>query len=77
MGVKILVFGKLAEVIRLKEIEIAEVKDVNALQSLLSENYPGLNGLNYIVAVNRKVMVDAFPISTGDEVALMPPFSGG
>ena len=44
MGVKILVFGKLAEVIRLKEIEIAEVKDVNALRSLLSENYPGLNG---------------------------------
>ncbi|MBK9401772.1 MAG: MoaD/ThiS family protein [Bacteroidetes bacterium] len=77
MGVKILVFGKLAEVICLKEMEIADVKDVAALRSLLIKNYPGLNGLNYIVAVNRKVVADAFPICVGDEVALMPPFSGG
>lgn len=35
MGVKILVFGKLAEVICLKEMEIADVKDVAALRSLL------------------------------------------
>jgi len=77
MVVKILVFGKLADITGGKELEVGEVKDVTALRRLLENDFKEMNGLKYIVAVNKKVVTEGFPISAGDEVALLPPFSGG
>ncbi len=47
------------------------------LMSLLIERYPALDGKTFRIAVNERFVTGEFEVGSGDNVALMPPFSGG
>ena len=47
------------------------------LMSLLIERYPALDGKTFRIAVNERFVDEGFEVGLGDNVALMPPFSGG
>lgn len=61
------------------EINIAETCiSCAALKKELEEKYPQLTMLkSYMVAVNNEYADDALLIKTTDEIAIIPPVSGG
>ncbi len=81
MKVKVLYFsllrdasGKVSEV-----VELGEGSRVRDLLEFLRGRYPKLRelGLGILVAVNGREVREDWELSEGDEVALMPPASGG
>ncbi len=79
--IRVLLFAALAEAAgeRRTEIELAEGEPVGRLPALLSERYPKLGPLcaNIAFAVNAEYADAEQPLRDGDEVALIPPVSGG
>lgn len=51
--------------------------NIAALKLMLEERWPDLVGRTYSIAVNKHLASDNTEIKEGDEIALMPPFSGG
>ncbi|HRI20083.1 MAG TPA: MoaD/ThiS family protein [Panacibacter sp.] len=79
MKITILAFGIAKEIFSSSVIEI-ELPDANvdALKRLLEEKYPGLKQLSsYMVALNNEYAQAGDTINAGDEVAVIPPVSGG
>ncbi len=81
MKVRVLFFATCRTVFGCKETEItlpsaASVKD---LKMLLSQREPAWAGIEskVSVAVNAEYVTDDEPLHDGDEVALIPPVSGG
>jgi molybdopterin converting factor subunit 1 len=58
---------------------MSEGATVSVLLLLLKEKYPKLGSLsdNIIVSVNKKYAREEVALKEGDEVALLPPVSGG
>lgn len=79
MSFKILTFGIAREVVGDNLIlDDPGVSDVAALRVWLSENYPATKGLSkWAIAVNEEYAGDDTTINNGDEVAIIPPVSGG
>ncbi len=80
MKTKILAFGIAKEMVKDSAIvvEWAQVSTVGNLKIILEEKYPGLKGLgSYMIAVNNEYAEDGLLIEEGDEVAVIPPVSGG
>lgn len=77
MGIKVLVFGQIAEVLGNPEMEMKEVYDTNELRHKVTALFPEMAGIRYTIAVNRKTIHENTGLSDGDIVALLPPFSGG
>ena len=81
MRVKVLCFAWAREVTGEDEIEleIPEGGTVSELRARLEEKYPVFaNRMESIaVSVNQEFAGDARGISAGDELALIPPISGG
>jgi len=51
---------------------------VKLIRSIMEQKYPALKGLNrYAVAVNNEYAGDEVAVNEGDEVAILPPVSGG
>lgn len=49
-----------------------------ALLATLREQYPAIAALRGVrLAVNRKYAADSLPLRDGDEIAVIPPVSGG
>lgn len=66
------IFGKSAIVVELNEPTIA------ALKNTLEEKYPKLKQLaTYMVAVNNEYAQPTQYINSNDEIAIIPPVSGG
>ncbi len=72
---KVKAFGLIAEITGTEFYLNAD--DVTALQTILHEKFPNLEGKKFAIAVNRKIITGEQPIADGDEIALMPPYSGG
>lgn len=52
--------------------------NVEGLKLWLEKNYPQFKSLNKcMIAVNQEYADDNTPISTSDEIAIIPPVSGG
>lgn len=80
MKVKILAFGLAGEVIgkRSLEVELRDNTDTDLLKEHLMMSYPDLRGLlNFTLAVNQSYITSAVQLRDGDEVAIIPPVSGG
>lgn len=80
MQVTVLFFGSLTEAVQANSLLWtfnADVPTVANLRLQLEDAYPTLIGKTYRVAVNQQFVEDAFVLNLGDEVAMMPPFSGG
>lgn len=77
MSLKIKCFGLLTGIMGDDALEIEHVADTYELQQKLLERYPALGSATYRMAVGKKMITRNTPLSNGDEVALLPPFSGG
>ncbi|MCB0739180.1 MAG: MoaD/ThiS family protein [Bacteroidetes bacterium] len=76
---KILLFGITKEIVGSSTIQL-ELSEptVGALKAKLRSLYPDLGTLNYLaVAVNENYATDQQQLRLGDEIALIPPVSGG
>ena len=54
-----------------------EMQNVKSLREYLRDKHPGIPWSGIAVAVNHQYAEDDAPLSQGDEVALIPPVSGG
>lgn len=81
MQVRVLLFGSLREAAGAKELAVAlpERARVVALRELLMASQPAFEKLagRLRVAVNREFASDDATLADGDEVAFLPPVSGG
>jgi len=59
-------------------IELDEGGTANDLKGLLEEKYPKLKQLaSFMIAVNNEYATEGLVIGKNDEVAIIPPVSGG
>ena len=81
MRVAVLLFGSLREAVGAKELSVAlaDGASVAELRALLVETHPACAalGARLRVAVNRRFAPDGAALADGDEVAFLPPVSGG
>ena len=77
MGIQILLFGSLVDVLGDKHIQLAQVKDTDTLRLALTSTYPSIRDTKFVISVDKKITVENTPIDTTSEIALLPPFSGG
>ncbi|SIT02342.1 molybdopterin synthase sulfur carrier subunit [Chryseobacterium ureilyticum] len=80
MKLKILAFGITKDILGAaeKELETQDDLKVGQLKRILEENFPPLVKLkSYFIAVNEEYAEDDQIIVYTDEVALIPPVSGG
>jgi len=74
-------FASLRQAMRSEEITVNIEKEitVSQMKKIVFETFPNLKKLNipFFVAVNHKYTKDSDVISSKDEVALIPPVSGG
>jgi len=81
MQVTVLLFGALREAVGAKElpVEAPARTTVAGLRALLVDAQPGFGALagRLRVAVNREFSDDARVLADGDEIAFLPPVSGG
>ncbi len=79
MKIKILPFGALTDILPAAGFAVAEdtISNVAQLHEYLTQQHPAVARLNFRYAVNQELVDDQHLIQEGDEVALLPPFSGG
>lgn len=80
MRVHILAFGIAKEIVGgpAIDLEVAETTSVQGLKELLDSRYPRLQQLaSYRIALNNEFAGAEQSIRTGDELAIIPPVSGG
>lgn len=77
MGVNVIIFGRLAEIVGQSSLELENISDTDHLQRILLEQYPLLATVNYRVAVDRQLAEGNIPLQAHSTIALLPPFSGG
>lgn len=81
-SINIKLFGILRERMKSNNLDIP-IKDnsilLKDLKKYLIELYPELNGydVDFVFAVNRAIANEDITISPRDEIALIPPISGG
>jgi molybdopterin synthase sulfur carrier subunit len=79
MELKIKTFGVARDMMGGKEVVVkVEGSDVASLRRALITNYPALEKLRSLfIAVNQQYAEDNQSINETDEIALIPPVSGG
>ncbi len=78
--VRMLAFGIAKEIVGASEITIdaQDIDTVAALRKALMARYPQFAQLRQVaLAVNGQYTIDSDLILSGDEVAIIPPVSGG
>ena len=74
---RLLSFGRLSN-LDLGGVDIpADVTDSEALRRFLGERWPEIDTPEVRIAVNQMLVHGVVPLSPGDEVAFLPPMSGG
>lgn len=80
---EILLFGITRDIVgegslRIPEADSKGLQTVGELKEHLKKDYPALDDLSSLaVAVNQEYATDKDPIKGSDEIALIPPVSGG
>ena len=80
MEVNVLAFGVAKDIFGAPVIDLQLTNDatVSNLKYLLEDKYPRLKQLaTYMVAVNDEYALDGDTIHERDEIAIIPPVSGG
>jgi molybdopterin synthase sulfur carrier subunit len=79
MKVEIYYFAQAHEIVgeSQAEFEISEGADVSDLISKLQSQYKDFLTLQFRVAVNSDYVENTYVLHDGDEVAIIPPISGG
>jgi molybdopterin converting factor small subunit len=76
MAVKIQLYGQLKQITGASEI-ITDATDTDALMKEVAARYPLLKNLTCLIAVDRNIVQTNTAIKAGQELALLPPYSGG
>jgi len=76
MAVKIQLYGQLKQMTGKSEL-FTDAADTDGLIREMASRYPGLENLTYLIAVDRNIVQVNTPIKTGQELAMLPPYSGG
>ncbi len=74
---KILLFGNLVEIVGTHELTFPYVQDSESLLEALYTKYEILRSQVFSIAINNNIIFEKTQIDNRDEVALLPPFSGG
>lgn len=79
MKIKVLAFGIAKDIFGGSQIEVELGEaSIKALKTLLEDRYHRLRDLkSYLVAVNNEYATDERIINSNDEIAIIPPVSGG
>ena len=81
MKIKILFFASCRDIVGTKELDLEVQEGFRAgdLKRNLLEEYPRLSALNDVlsVAINAEYVDESVLLNPGDEVAFIPPVSGG
>ena len=77
MQVHLTLFGQLADITRRTEMTLHDIPDTETLVQTLNEMYPLIANVKYAIALNRKVIKDKTILIGDNNIALLPPFSGG
>jgi molybdopterin synthase sulfur carrier subunit len=77
MQLNIKYFGLIAEITRCNE-ETLELSNatIGQLKEVLVDRYPELNTKDFQIAQNKEIVSSHTKVS-GEEIAILPPFSGG
>jgi len=80
-SLSIKLFASLRQAMNSNEIKV-DIDDeitVSQMKKIVFETFPNLKKLNipFFVAVNHNYATDSIVIDTNDEIALIPPVSGG
>ncbi|MFB6455487.1 molybdopterin converting factor subunit 1 [Chitinophaga sp. Hz27] len=75
----LLLFGVTKDITGVSQMELpAGIHSVGELKQWLLQDYPGISRLNSLmIAVNKEYAADTQVISPLDEIAVIPPVSGG
>jgi molybdopterin converting factor small subunit len=76
MAVKIQLFGQLKQMTGESEL-FFDVADTDGLVKEIAARFPLLENLNYLIAVDRTIVQTNTFIKAEQEVAMLPPYSGG
>jgi len=76
MSVKVILFGKLAEIAG-SSVSVAKAADTDGLIQALHKDYPALTSAKYVIAVDKQIINGNTELNKNSTVALLPPFSGG
>ncbi len=77
MNIKVLYFGVIADITGKQEDSFSEFASVKNLLNFLENRFPDLKRSKYQISVNQEIKKEEFIFNNNDEVALLPPFSGG
>jgi molybdopterin converting factor subunit 1 len=75
--IRVLFFGRLRDVVGTNEIVASDIKDIEDLKKYLFEKFPKLKGEIFSIALNYEIIHTNENLKDNDEVALIPPVSGG
>lgn len=74
---KIKAFGIIAEKLPRSEFEFPYRENSEILVEALKMEYPDLRPLYFSLAVNKQIVQANTGLNGNEEIALLPPFSGG
>lgn len=73
-------FGISKDIVGASQVQInpTDIPNVKALRTWLANHYPAFSeAKSFMIAVNQEYAFDDTPLQTGDEIAIIPPVSGG
>ncbi len=76
-GLTIKAFGIIAEKLPEQEFKFPKKKNTEELLTSLYKEYPNLKDVDFSLAVNQQLIQQNTPLEGSEEIALLPPFSGG
>lgn len=76
MRIKIILFGKLADIAG-GSVLVDNVADTDSLINALHKDHPGLANTKYVIAVDKQLINENTSLNKNSIIALLPPFSGG
>ena len=70
-------FGQLTDITGSSKVNNIEANDTDELCERLLEQFPLLKQATYVIAVDRKIIRQNTSLEDVNEIAFLPPFSGG
>jgi len=77
MTTNLLFFGQLTTIIGSNNMTIEDIKDTESILLYLVERFPEIRNAKYVIALNNEVIQNNTVLKEGDNLAFLPPFSGG
>ena len=77
---RILFLGRLQDAVGTRALTVTlpgAIRDTGSLRAWLGRDHPALRDASVRIAVNAELCPGNAPLADGDEIAFLPPMSGG